>query len=255
MRTKNTICSIVSLVLLGALGTATAAPQNWTGFYVGATAGYAWGTANKSTSFQNDWLTDGTTDNVFLAPYANNNLTPTGFVGGAQAGYNYEIKRWVLGAAADYDYFGLSADSSSGLIENTVSTNTYTLTSAFNTNWLVTLRPRLGYSVGSFLPYITGGLAIANQKYSQNIRQWNVAYNENGSLSTTSCGWTIGAGTEYAWHEHWRATLEYLYVDLPSVSVTSQGALLDGTVVNYNSSHTVQLDANIIRAGLVYSFA
>lgn len=248
--------NIAAIILLSALGTASAATQNWTGFYVGAAAGYGWGEANDSINMQGDWVTDGTNDNTFLTPYATNKLNPNSFVGGAQAGYNYEIKHWVPGIAADFDYFGMSANYSSGFLahESAITTNTYSLDSSFSSNWLITIRPRLGYAFGSFLPYITGGLAIANQKFSQNLTQLNLDYTENASLSNVGLGWTVGAGVEYALRTQWQLTLEYLYVDLPSNSVTTYGTFASVPVANYYSSHTVQLNANIIRAGLVYTF-
>lgn len=229
-------------------------PYQWTGFYVGGNVGYGWGQANEKIEFHDAWTTDGTGDNVFLSPFANKQLKPNGFVGGIQTGYNYQIKNWVPGVAIDMDYLGLDANYSSGVVVNPNSGDSYTLASTYTTNWLVTVRPRLGYAFSHFLPYITGGLAIAHEKFSQNIVQNNFNYFENASLTNTSYGWTIGVGTEYALVKHWRLMVEYLFVDLPSSSTQSTGMLNGEPIPQYTSTHSVQLDTNIIRTGLIYTF-
>lgn len=43
-----------------------AVKNNWSGFYVGSTSGYVRGNANESATLHDDWLTDGTQDDVFL---------------------------------------------------------------------------------------------------------------------------------------------------------------------------------------------
>lgn len=246
--------AIFSLGAASAKSSSISTPNpNWSGFYVGVNAGYAWGAANDSIQFQNEWITDGTGDNIFLKHYGTHQLFPNGFNGGAQIGYNRQIKNLVLSLAADFDYLGLDSSYTSGVVQNTGSGNTYTLTSSFSTNWLIMLRPRLGLALGSFLPYITSGLAINNQKFSQQIQQQNIAFTENASLSNTGYGWVIGAGTEYALLSNWRISLEYLYLDFPTSSSTSVGTQ-GGAATGYSATHSIKPNTNIIRAGLIYSF-
>lgn len=65
---------------------ATYAPGfSWTGFYVGANAGYGWGVVDT---------------NIAGAP----NYNTRGFAGGIHAGYNYDIGGFVLGAEADFSF-------------------------------------------------------------------------------------------------------------------------------------------------------
>jgi outer membrane immunogenic protein len=226
---------------------------NWTGWFVGGNAGYGWGDAHDSMVLAGSWLTDGTGDNVPVSARGNGQLNSNGFTGGIQAGYNYQTGQWVFGIEADANYLGAKEGFFSGAF-TAPSGDSYTVASSFESNWLVTLRPRLGYASDRFLVYVTGGLAIANQKFSQNITQLNVTFSEAGSVSNTSAGWTVGAGAEYALDNSWSVKAEYLYVDLGSASFSSYGNCPGGECTDYNGTHSAHLADNIVRAGINYHF-
>lgn len=232
----------------------SAARNGWNGFYVGANSGYSSGAANQTIKFHDQWLTDGTRDDTFLTPFVDKQLTPKGFEGGVQAGYQYQTNRWVHGVAVSVDYLGQDAKYFSGSVTNSVSNNPYTVTSSYTINWLATMRIKLGYTMDDFLPYVTGGLAIAHQKYSQNITQGNLDFYEEGSLENTVFGWTVGGGAEYALAHHWDIVIEDLFVDLSSSSVNSVGVLNGAPLSSYNATHSIQPDINIIHTGMIYRF-
>ena len=98
-------------------------------------------------------------------------------------------------------------------------------------NWLGTARGRVGYALGNFMPYITGGLAVGDIKSS-------IA--GIGDAHDTNAGWTVGGGIEAHISGPWSAKLEYLYVDL------GRG----GSVLGSDS----KFQTNIVRAGLNYKF-
>jgi len=66
-------------------------PWSWSGFYIGAHIGDGWGTKEIFDS--------GFIDPVF-AGKAISNASVTGFLGGFQAGYNYQISWVVVGIDA-----------------------------------------------------------------------------------------------------------------------------------------------------------
>lgn len=249
------LVSVAVPTIVSASSSSSSDPVSWSGFYVGANLGYGWGHANENTQFHGEWLTDGGGDQTFLAPYVGKQLKPKGMLGGIQIGYNYQIHHCLLGMVFGMNYLGQDTSYSSGLVQNPAPPyfNSYSITSSYKLNWLATLRPKLGYAFGHFLPYITGGLAIAGQKFSQDIRQHNLDFDEESSFNKTVYGWTVGAGAEYALTNHWRFMLEYLYVDLPSSSVGSTGIFL-GDATNYTATHSVQLNTNIIHTGVIYRF-
>lgn len=226
---------------------------SWTGFYIGGNVGYGWADANDAMTLGGFWLLGpgNLSDNGVVTPFGNKQLRPSGFTGGIQAGYNYQAGQWVLGIETDANYFGLK-DDSSRTFANPVTGSSFIFTSSFKSNWLVTVRPRIGYAFDRLLVYATGGLAVTNQKFSQNITQLNVAFIQAGSVSDTTVGWTVGAGVEYALGNQWSLKAEYLYVD-PSISFSSTGVCpTDPTCSGYTGIHSAHLRSNIVRAGFNY---
>ncbi|MCP8940102.1 porin family protein [Alsobacter sp. SYSU M60028] len=199
---------------------------NWTGFYVGANAGYAWGSGDLTfINFPTTELGSGMS------------LDNDGFTAGVQVGYNYQINQFVLGVEADANWV-------EGSDKRTVLGPTLTAYGTSKVEWLSTIRARLGFAVNNFLIYGTGGFAFGQGKATLTIAdaegtQWS------GSQSGTRTGWTLGAGVEYAFTRNWTARVEYLYYDLG-----------DKTFYAPQSTAAVKADfnGNIIRAGVNYKF-
>ena len=163
----------------------------WTGFYLGANAGYGWGEAD----FSDD---------------------TNGFLGGIQAGYNWQFAGSPL-------VVGIETDLQATNIESPT----------FSLDYFGTVRARLGWAVDQFLIYGTGGFAYGRGNY------------EVAGLSNkqTNTGWTIGAGGEYAFSPNWSVKAEYLYVDLGTETYDTVAGPLD-----------IGTTANILRLGVNYKF-
>ena len=121
-------------------------------------------------------------------------------IGGYQAGYNWQLtNRVVLGVEADIS-FGSPVD-----IPRLAP-------APFNTtiDYIATGRGRLGYAMGTWMPYVTGGVAWGST---------HVSLNDLGAIVPpkrylTHIGWTAGLGIEVAVGGNWTAKAEYDYVDL-----------------------------------------
>jgi len=181
---------------------------SWTGFYVGVNTGYLWGKSHWS----------GTAGNF--------DVDPKGWMLGGTLGYNYQTGSWVWGIEGDIDYVNAKA-TNAGLICNGCK---------FKDTWLGTVRGRIGYSFGHWLPYFTGGGAFGNEY---------IADTTGASGTKTQAGWTVGGGVEYAFLNNWSAKLEYLYVDLGSTTCGTSAC---------GSHETVDFTSNIVRAGINYRF-
>ncbi len=119
----------------------------------------------------------------------NNPTKPSGFVGGVQAGYNWQSGPWVFGVEGD--------------IQATGANDTFAPWK-FSNPWFGTVRGRVGYAFNNILFYGTGGLAFGELR------------GETFGLSEThtKAGWTVGVGAEFGLTQNWSAKIEYLYVDL-----------------------------------------
>src|SRR6266571_6622860 len=161
-------------------------PYDWTGFHVGAHAG--WGLSGLGIAAD---PTPGTGWRAFRS---------SGLSGGFHGGHNHQFSNNIVaGIEADItfaDYFGLRAAT---------GTSTYLA----NLQYFGTFRGRVGYALDRFLPYATAGFAWGQNKVNID--------NGNGVEPTRTLahvGWSAGAGVEYAIDNTWTARAEYSYVDL-----------------------------------------
>jgi outer membrane immunogenic protein len=187
-----------------------APPYNWTGLYVGINGGGGFGHSTVSNAF------------------GSTGMDVSGGLVGGTLGYNYQTGPWVFGIEGDGDWSGIEGSTSSGICAG-ASCNV-------RNDWLATLRGRVGYAYGRFLPYVTGGAAFGDIKTSVS--------GFSGS-TTDKVGWTLGGGVEAALSGPWTAKLEYLYVDLGDATC---GA------ANCGVSTTSGFHTNIVRVGINYRF-
>jgi opacity protein-like surface antigen len=224
------------------------AAWNWSGFYVGGHGGYGWG---------HDSLTD-FNDPFFTGKFPGFNpagFDPKGFLGGAQAGANWQTGRVVAGLEADFSFTDIKGSSLSIPPPNVFS-NVGSVASSGTFDLLGSGRGRLGYLVTpDVLLYGTGGLAWT--RFTQNTDMTAATVSPFaptvGLLSSTSVptwrfGWVAGLGAEARlFNTNWLARLEYLHYDFGnSGSASDSGAGF--------SRSSGDLTADVIRAGLSYKF-
>lgn len=217
-----------------------AATHNWTGFYLGGNAGYSVG-RNSVTSQHFNF--PGSAVESFT-------LSPAGAVGGGQFGYNWQIARnWVLGAEIDGQWAGQKDSSCTDTCNFVPQANAAAEVVSIDQQlrWLATARGRVGYTTGDWLAYVTGGAAWGgiHDNYLVNVN----GISTTAQNSQTKGGWTVGTGIETALAGHWTAKLEYLYVDLGTVTDVVPNAPLFGSA----SISTAWRD-HIVRFGVNYSF-
>lgn len=226
----------------------------WTGFYAGINAGYSWGDYRTRLGLGGAWATESVALQNEFAQRGGGTLRPTSFIGGIQAGYNYQFGRAVAGLEADINFLDLRKRTAYGGPTVTFPALTYNYTRGVDTSWLVTVRPRLGYTFDRTLIYATGGIAFAEVK-----DRWSVASNGNYlkslSNSTVRVGWTIGGGVEHAFLNNWSIKAEYLYTDLGRSSKNS--VYLPGSAFlapPYTEQVKTKLTFHTVRVGVNYRF-
>lgn len=191
-----------------------AAAFDWAGGYIGVNAGGGFGTFKHPVPDSNGLSFD---------------VTAGGFLGGVQAGYNWQSGKAVYGLEADFQG---SAAKGAFSISGAPSPNTYIDTKI---GWFGTLRARAGYAPADrVMVYGTGGLAYGNVRTDFDYGLFR--------SSKTRLGWTMGAGAEYALNANWTLKSEYLYTDFGKSTVSP-----DIPLENDVAFH-------LVRAGLNYRF-
>jgi outer membrane immunogenic protein len=266
------LAGLVGSVLVGS-GTAQAAGPSWTGFYIGANAGYGFSHQHGSAT-PGDPNTDRMVFGQPVVPPLATSFDSNGWLAGAVAGFNWQVApQWVAGIEADFDGAGIKGNSSipSPFIAG-FSSGSFNV--AQELKWFGTVRGRLGFLPSSnLLVYATGGLAYGRVDSTANFTlgpgQQNSIGFQNfgfgcggiygsstcfaGSDSRTSVGWTVGAGGEYLVTSNVSLRVEYLHVNLGSATyalpalnfTTPQGSVLNAVTDGA---------FNIVRFGMNYRF-
>ena len=261
-------------------------PFSWTGFYVGANAGYSWGRASADltqtsvTSTTATITTGGTpiaSATVVSPPSVfagNDRVRMNGWLGGFQAGYNWQISQWVLGIEGDIQATGERGGTTLFCFPLGTPCGAGTLASGtanYNLRWLGTLRGRAGVTWDRVLLYYTGGLAVGQIRVDVTdsiagglLTPATVA---TASNNVTRAGWVLGAGIEGAVTDNWSVKVEYLHVDLGSFDTSANG-LATGAfsttigafvttltqTTTFNSQVRARFIDDIVRVGVNYRF-
>ena len=231
-----------------------APPFTWTGLYVGVNAGGIFGQSGTTQ-------TTGTPGFVALGP----TLVPSslstkgsGFIGGGQIGYNYQVGSFVAGAETDFDYSSLSK-SASFTSPGTVLGTSLTTSAKSKLDYLGTVRARLGYVVyDRLLIFATGGFAYGDVRTTTSVVPNAVPGGLwSGSTNNTRGGYAVGGGAEYALTNNVTLKGEYLYYDLGKQSTSAIGNGVIRSVAALNGVDYVSSTRNagsIVRLGLNYKF-
>ncbi|HLJ28273.1 MAG TPA: outer membrane beta-barrel protein [Candidatus Angelobacter sp.] len=233
--------------------------DDFKGFYVGANAGGAFGSANaQTTTVFSPTGYFATTSPGAIAIAGNQNLSPKGGTFGGQAGLNLQFHRLVAGFELDFGGMKLSQSQSTSGTYPCCAPTGFTVNQSVNTDWLFTLRPRVGFTAGHWLVYGTAGLAVTNLTYKAQFTDTFATANESGQANLTQTGWTAGGGVEYHLKSsHWSVKGEYLFANFGSVTTTSTNLTAFTPPIAFPQNpftHTTNLHANVARAGFNYRF-
>jgi outer membrane immunogenic protein len=171
---------------------------NWTGFYVGGNLGVAWDTSTLTDNFSG----------------ASISTSSSGFVGGAQIGYNWQISpQFVVGVEWMFDGTSISSDTGALLAVNQ------------SVDWVTTLAARFGWAANNWLFYGKAGAGWVHE--SETLV--NLVTGFATSTSDTRGGWLLGAGIEYGFAPRWTARVEWDHIGLDDETVP--GFVPGGTAV------------------------
>jgi outer membrane immunogenic protein len=238
-------------------------PYNWSGWYLGANAGWGWRSAFKwpDSSYYNDLGVS----NLSAAPPTSKH---DGGIFGVGFGYNKQYGWFVWGL--DYElqfadiakarnvtprYFTIPGAStstnniyaSSGLVGQTALN--YDSTDGDSNRWYGIIRGRVGSAFDRLLVFATGGAAYRfsydyTNPYVANSNGGIVYYNAN---QVHAWGWVVGGGLEYAITDNLKLKADYLHMDFGDVKYVDPIASVATNSVVVDSAHRT---VDMVRFGL-----
>lgn len=213
---------------------------NWSGFYVGAHAGWGW-LDNSSIA------TTGSAS--FPLNFAFAKQSDSGFLGGGQIGFNWQAGSWVFGVEGDMSWTDIKAcaRSFSPVIAGTFSD------ACLSTNWTATVGPRLGVAWNNALLYVKGGFAwgdFTSRSTTVNAAGVTTAITTGGETRT---GLMLGGGLEYGLANNWSLKIEYNWIDF-GTDIVNRSSLAPATGVITPLTRSSDTQVQEIKFGLNYRF-
>lgn len=210
-----------------------AATYNWSGAYIGAQVGYAWGDARVGQTFA-----PGSFDNYGWG------YNPSGGFGGLYAGFNHQFDGGlVLGIEGDYSFASVKDTT----LYRALGVDDPGFGGVLKLDSVGSVRLRAGYALDRWLPFVTGGLAVGSYKHTTVNLPGNVPY---ADVKDTITGYTLGAGVEYAVTDNWVVRGEYRFADFGH-RISVRHSIFDGAPINKDA---IELTTHDIRVGIAYKF-
>lgn len=218
---------------------------DWSGWYVGANLG--WKGAKFSGRDEGSSIKPFTTSTSDVTRFST--LTGSGASGGAQGGFNWQVRQWVFGVEAGL--FGSDAQRQVAGPGSAVFATNDNFT--YQTGFEAMLRTRGGVAFDRWLIYGAAGLAVAGLRV-------NAAYGPGsffvpGAIAVTSAaaasdyqvllGGTLGLGIEYALTREVSAGIEYRYNRFGSNSFALGTKPFPGGGSSTIASHVAENDSVI----------
>ena len=241
-------------------------PFSWTGFYIGAHVGGAWGTTETTLNSVSFDCVDGFTTAVVQVCGRTPTLIPlngpgghtisglsipisqtqtNGFLGGVQGGYNWQLAPWaVIGVEAQFSWTDLKGTSPCVLV----------LACSTDHDWITTLAGRFGVTYDRLMLYVKGGVAWSKVNYSASLTLGS-PFDFTTSVSDTRVGAMFGTGVEYAFWGNWSAKIEYDYIRFKDKDYNFPLSFTDGpNSLSLNFDTTIKEHIHLVKAGLNYRF-
>jgi opacity protein-like surface antigen len=159
-------------------------------------------------------------------------IKPSGPVVGLQAGYQYRFaSNLVIGAEADYQFVRAKGSGNSFQVcPASVCGTNVTERDSVSVSSVGTVRGRIGFAFGRYLPYVTAGYAYGHATGQATFS----AVLPPVIRGINATGWVAGGGLDYHMGGPWSVRAEYTYLTL------SEGVM--------------HFRANVVRVGVNYRF-
>jgi outer membrane immunogenic protein len=234
-----------------AMKSAPAAIYQWSGCYVGLNGGGGASSSNNTATVDPGAYLDAA-DAATVGSDGTGSANISSFFGGGQAGCNWQSGTVVVGLEGDFDYFHSNSNfyNSTDTLAPPASTP-FVIGQSLTSDYLATVRPRIGIAADRNFAYLTGGVAFTDANYTESYSD-GAGGSGVATASKFLTGWTAGAGWEYALSDHWLIRFEYLLAAFPTISATG---VIIGPGATSNPLHgSAGLVLQVARAGMNFKF-
>ena len=214
---------------------AVAPIYTWTGFYFGGHLG--WGSAELESTLVDPF-------GPFLAGSTFGGEGAGGFLGGVQAGFNWQAGAWVFGVEAQVSWTDIIRE---GTIAVVGPGGTNTIVHSTGIDLVGSLAGRLGVAFGNALIYAKGGAAFLDWSSSVAFAGPNVPGVGSISFGDTEWGWMVGAGVEWGFIPNLSTKLEYNFM---SFDLDQHRFTLGGVSSRFDN----EFDVHVVKLGINYRF-
>jgi outer membrane immunogenic protein len=231
--------------------------EAWNGFYVGGSLGGVWARSALRTTValgSADSYLDASSIPV-IDTVGRQRTQPGGPMDVLLTGYTWQRGPWVAGLEADFGYLDLSGQATGSGIYPCCAPTGFSMSQGLRSNWLATVRPRIGMTHAGLLFFLSGGMAVSDVRTRFAFTDDNSYATASGTISHTAIGYAVGGGVAAKLAGHWTITADYLLVNLGTVSGSSANLLTTYGPSPENRFHySADLRENLVRLGVSYRF-
>ena len=208
-----------------------AAPFSWNGFYAGAEVGF--------TKTQRHIGKDNSEQQKDIdAKYG----TPEGVIGGIYGGVNVDLGSNII-AGIDADANISSAKVDMAGVKGYHDAYYHNIAEG-------AVRARVGYAIDRFLPYVAGGVSVADIRAVERAAKGGKDRSDKDLKSYINYGWNVGAGVDYALSNNLILRADYRFNVLPNAKIVDPAD--DSKSVEIGKGN--QFRSNNVRVGIAYKF-
>lgn len=175
-------------------------------------------------------------------------------LGGVFAGYNANVgNNVILGIDGNLDF----GKSDKTIVPSADGVNGF----AYKEKLAGAARVRVGYAMDRFMPYVAGGLTVANLEAAQGTGKDKIeVVKDSGKLgkvekleSSAAMGWNVGAGVDYAVSDNLILRADYRHSKISDPKVNN-AASKDVKTATLQKLKDFSINSNDVRVGIAYKF-
>ncbi len=227
---------------------------SWDGGYVGMALGGSKNIADTLTTLKRGYFN--AQDASQLNPMISQVREEVSLTGSLLAGVNYQINDFIVGIETDIILTQTNAEQDlNHVVYDSQPAHTFDLHQKVSSDWMVSLRPRIGYAVDTSLIYVTAGVTYSEFRYEFSFSDtFDLRAHTAANSSHKRFGWVVGGGYEIALKDAWRIKAEYIHYEFNTVSGGMEASLQGGLDQDGFKIGIDDFRVDIFRIGLVFGF-